>query len=203
MGDVRPMGVPDGQARRRAEQQPPSMRHGPVKLRNGCGAGVPRSTRDRRRHCAVRRQGRRRRAQLDHACHRSLASCEHRGAPTAHALSWNDREQAPRSAAHDVPAGRVVSDGCQPGAACRTDDAHELEHTARAELAAPSRPRRGNGAAHSLAASGKGPSFRIPIQRPQRDSNPRRRRERAVSWASRRWGQSPWSKRALGRASDY
>ena len=25
--------------------------------------------------------------------------------------------------------------------------------------------------------------------RPQRDSNPRRRRERAVSWASRRWGR--------------
>ena len=35
--------------------------------------------------------------------------------------------------------------------------------------------------------------------RPQGDSNPRRRRERAVSWASRRWGQN---KLLLGGASE-
>ncbi len=34
-------------------------------------------------------------------------------------------------------------------------------------------------------ASGRLPTLNW---RPQGDSNPRRRRERAVSWASRRWG---------------
>ena len=45
-------------------------------------------------------------------------------------------------------------------------------------------------------ASSTASSPRSPVWRPQGDSNPRCRRERAVSWASRRWGRR---KNQLGR----
>ena len=47
-------------------------------------------------------------------------------------------------------------------------------------------------APEGLEVSSRGQETRERILRPQRDSNPRRRRERAMSWASRRWGLSPY-----------